>query len=162
MKLAEALAARADAQARLQELRSRIRDNARHQEGDAPAEDPNALIVEADRVAAELTRLVRAINATNAATPVEGIGTLTDAIAERDGLAARRKVLVDAAGEASGSGGLRLNALGAADGHGPRRPRPAPAHRRALPATPAARPAHPGRRLDDRARRVDGHQPASR
>lgn len=108
MKLAEALAARADAQARLQELRSRIRDNARHQEGDAPAEDPNALIVEADRVAAELTRLVRAINATNAATPVEGIGTLTDAIAERDGLAARRKVLVDAAGEASGSGGLRL------------------------------------------------------
>jgi hypothetical protein len=108
MKLAEALAARADAQARLQELRSRIRDNARHQEGDVPAEDPNALIVEADRVAAELTRLVRAINATNAATPVEGIGTLTDAIAERDGLAARRKVLVDAAGEASGSGGLRL------------------------------------------------------
>ncbi len=108
MKLAEALAARADAQARLQELRSRIRDNARHQEGDAPAEDPNALIAEADRVAAELTRLVRAINATNAATPVEGIGTLTDAIAERDGLAARRKVLVDAAGEASGSGGLRL------------------------------------------------------
>ncbi|MST32901.1 hypothetical protein GHK86_09240 [Acidimicrobiaceae bacterium USS-CC1] len=108
MRLAEALAARADAQARLQELRSRIRDNARHQEGDVPAEDPNALIVEADRVAAELTRLVRAINATNAATPVEGIGTLTDAIAERDGLAARRKVLVDAAGEASGSGGLRL------------------------------------------------------
>lgn len=108
MKLAEALAARADAQARLQELRSRIRDNARHQEGDAPAEDPNALIAEADRVAAELTRLVRAINATNAATPVEGMGTLTDAMAERDGLAARRKVLVDAAGEASGSGGLRL------------------------------------------------------
>jgi len=108
MKLAEALAARADAQARLQELRSRIRDNARHQEGDVPVEEPNALIAEADRVAAELTRLVRAINATNAATPVEGIGTLTDAIAERDGLAARRKVLVDAAGEASGNGGLRL------------------------------------------------------
>ncbi len=108
MKLAEALAARADAQTRLQELRSRVRDNARHQEGDIPAEDPNALIVEADRVAAELTRLVRAINATNAVTPVEGVGTLTDAIAERDGLAVRRKVLADAAGEANGGSGLRM------------------------------------------------------
>ncbi len=108
MKLAEALAARADAQTRLQELRSRVRDNARHQEGDGPAEDPNALIAEADRVAAELTRLVRAINATNAATSVEGVGTLTDAIAERDGLALRRKFLADAAGEASGGSGLRM------------------------------------------------------
>ncbi|MDA8063842.1 MAG: DIP1984 family protein [Actinomycetota bacterium] len=108
MKLAEALAARADAQTRLQELRSRIRDNARHQEGEPPVEDPNSLILEADRVAAELTRLVRAINATNAATPLEGAGTLTDAIAERDGLALRRKVLAEAAAEANGGTGIRM------------------------------------------------------
>ncbi len=108
MKLAEALAARADAQGRLQELRGRIVDNARHQEGDEPAEDPNALLEEADRVAVELGRLVRAINATNAATPVDGSGTITDAIAQRDALAARRRILADAAGAAAGGHGMRM------------------------------------------------------
>jgi hypothetical protein len=108
MKLAEALAARADAQRRLQELRNRISDNATHQEGEDPVEDANALIDEAGRVAVELTRLVRRINATNAATQVEGIGTITDAIAERDGLAARRRVLVEAADSASGRRSFRV------------------------------------------------------
>ena len=108
MKLAEALAARADAQGRLQELRGRIVDNARHQEGDEPAEDPNALLEEADRVAVELGRLVRAINATNAATSVDGNGTITDAIAQRDALAARRRILADAAGAAAGGHGMRM------------------------------------------------------
>ena len=108
MKLAEALAARADAQGRLQELRGRIVDNARHQEGDEPAEDPNALLEEADRVAVELGRLVRVINATNAATSVDGNGTITDAIAQRDALAARRRILADAAGAAAGGHGMRM------------------------------------------------------
>lgn len=107
MKLAEALAARADAQRRLDELRARIRQNATHQEGEAPAEDANALTQEAERVAVELTGLVRRINATNAATQIEGLGTITDAIAERDGLAARRKIVADAADSASGRGSFR-------------------------------------------------------
>ena len=108
MKLAEALAARADTQRRLEELRIRIRDNATHQEDEAPAEDANALIQEAERVAVDLTSLVRRINATNAATQVDGVGTITDAIAERDGLAARRKVLADAADAATGRGSFRV------------------------------------------------------
>ena len=40
VKLAEALAARADLQRRIEQLRSRIWDNARYQEGEEPAEDP--------------------------------------------------------------------------------------------------------------------------
>lgn len=102
MKLAEALAARADAQIRLKELRERIASNARYQEGESPAEDPNALIEEAERTAIELTQLVRRINATNAATPLDGVGTITDAIAQRDGLSVRRRVVTDAAEAASG------------------------------------------------------------
>ena len=39
VKLAEALAARADLQRRIEQLRSRISDNARYQEGEEPAED---------------------------------------------------------------------------------------------------------------------------
>lgn len=108
MKLAEALAARADTQRRLDELRSRIRDNATHQEGEDPAEDANALIQEAERIAVELTSLIRRINGTNAATQMEGIGTITDAIAERDGIAARRKLVADAADSASGRGSFRV------------------------------------------------------
>ena len=108
VKLAEALAARADAQRRLEELRTRIRDNATHQEGEDPAEDANALLQEAERIAAELTVLVRRINATNATTLVEGVGTITDAIAERDGLSARRKLLADAAASATGRGSFRV------------------------------------------------------
>jgi hypothetical protein len=44
MKLAEALALRADLQARLAQLASRATTNARYQEGEEPAEDPNALL----------------------------------------------------------------------------------------------------------------------
>lgn len=103
MKLAEALAARADAQARLQELRTRIAANARHQEGEAAAEDPNALIEEAERVVGELARLVRLINATNAASALEGPGTITAAIAERDSLSLRHRIVSEAASHATGS-----------------------------------------------------------
>ena len=40
MKLAEALARRADIQTRINEMQNRIVQNARHQEGEDPAEDP--------------------------------------------------------------------------------------------------------------------------
>ncbi len=55
MKLAEALAERAAAQTRLAELQGRLEASVLVQEGDEPAEDPAALLAEADRV---LERLV--------------------------------------------------------------------------------------------------------
>lgn len=90
MKLAEALAERAAARTRLAELHGRLEASVLVQEGDEPAEDPAALLAEADRVLERLEHLVRPINATNAATPFDAGRTVTDAIAARDTLARRR------------------------------------------------------------------------
>lgn len=93
MKLAEALINRADAQKRLAQLRERLNRSARVQEGDAPPENPQALLAELDRTVATVTELIQRINRTNAQTPF-GDGVLTDALAERDGLALRRSLIV--------------------------------------------------------------------
>jgi hypothetical protein len=86
MKLAEALILRADNSRKLTQLRARMMPLARVQEGEQPAEDPNALLAEYARVAGELRRLVRNVNRTNSVTPVESDKTIADAIAERDEL----------------------------------------------------------------------------
>lgn len=91
MLLAEALAKRAQAQDRLNELERRLTRNARIQEGDTPVEDSEALLKESASVLQSIETLVRRINHTNASTPFEGDATLTDAIARRDAfLRARR------------------------------------------------------------------------
>jgi len=100
VKLAEALAERAAAQTRLAELQGRLEASVLVQEGDEPAEDPAALLAEADRVLERLEYLVRAINATNAATPFDAGRTVTDAIAARDTLARRQRFLAAVAGSA--------------------------------------------------------------
>jgi len=104
MKLAEALALRADASRRAEQLRSRVAGSARYQEGETPAEDAAALLTEAGEVLGELESLIRRINRTNAATPVEGGGTLTDALARRDVLRLRHSIVTTAADAAAGDG----------------------------------------------------------
>lgn len=52
MKLAEALILRADAQKRLSELKKRLLDNAKVQEGDQPAEKPADLIQQMEELSA--------------------------------------------------------------------------------------------------------------
>jgi hypothetical protein len=47
VKVAEALALRADAARRVEQLRARVAASARYQEGEAPAEDPAVLLAEA-------------------------------------------------------------------------------------------------------------------
>ncbi|MGC5030182.1 DIP1984 family protein [Micromonospora sp. DT229] len=103
MKLAEALALRADAARRAEQLRARIVASARYQEGETPAEDAAALLTEAGEVLGELESLMRRINRTNAATPVEG-GTLTDALARRDVLRLQHRMVTSAADAAAGEG----------------------------------------------------------
>ena len=98
MKLAEALIQRADYQRRIEQLKNRIVNNAKVQEGDDPAEDPNALLAEMERVAADLVVLIQRINRTNAATALEPDDmTIADAIAERDILRLRHGVYTAAA-----------------------------------------------------------------
>jgi hypothetical protein len=88
MKIAEALALRADLQKRLEQLKQRLVKSARIQEGDAPEEDPAELQVELENSARELTLLIQRINRTNAMSPF-GNGTLADSLAERDVLKIR-------------------------------------------------------------------------
>ena len=93
MKLAEALILRADIQKRLAQLRERLGRSAKVQEGENPPENPQALLAEHQRIIAEFTDIVKRINRTNAATPFANLGTLTDALAERDALAMERTTL---------------------------------------------------------------------
>lgn len=102
MKLAEALALRADAARRVEQLRVRIVANARFQEGEEPAEDARALLDEAGLALDELEGLIRRINRTNAATSIGPDGTITDALARRDVLRARHSVVTAAADAAAG------------------------------------------------------------
>ncbi len=102
MKLAEALAQRADIQKRMAEVRFRAAQNARYQEGEKPAEDSARLLEEYDRLAGQLASLIRRINRTNLATELRPGMTLTDAIAERDSLALRHAATNDVATHASG------------------------------------------------------------
>ena len=103
MKLAEALTARADLQRRIEQLRARITANARYQEGEEPAEDAAALIVEADAALEHLQQLIRRINATNSRLDLGADGTMTDALAARDVLRLQHSLLADAAAAASGA-----------------------------------------------------------
>lgn len=104
MKLAEALSLRANATRRIESLRTRIVSNARYQEGEDPAEDASALLVDADNALREYEDLIRRINRTNAATVIDAAGTLTDALARRDALRLRHHVLISAADAAAGTG----------------------------------------------------------
>jgi hypothetical protein len=102
VKLAEALAERADATRRVEQLRSRIVSNARYQEGAEPTEDAAALLAEATAVLSRLEELIRRINRTNATAEIEAGVTLTDALARRDVLRLRHAVITTAADAAAG------------------------------------------------------------
>ena len=61
MKLAEALANRADLQRRIEQMRGRIQKSALVQEGESAPEDPQELLGEAERLVSELEGYVRSI-----------------------------------------------------------------------------------------------------
>lgn len=92
MKLAEALILRADIKKRFEQLRQRLVNNAKVQEGDKPAEKPEDLLKEIEQTAKEYEKLITQINKTNSETEFAKDKTLTDALAERDVLILRRGV----------------------------------------------------------------------
>ena len=83
MKLAEALNQRADLQKRIAQLRERLANNVKVQEGDQPAENPDDLFKELEGSLKQLKDLIVSINRTNQETVWEG-KTLTEMIAEKD------------------------------------------------------------------------------
>ena len=93
MKLAEALARRADLQKRIEQMRGRLQQSALVQEGENPPEDPEELLGESEGMLAELEDLVGRINRTNLEATLADGRTLTAALAERDALALRYGLL---------------------------------------------------------------------
>lgn len=89
MKLAEALILRADLKTRAAQLRERLRDNAKVQEGETPSQDPQQLLGEFEEVAAQTLTLIQQINRTNVQTLFDDTQTLADALARRDVLKLR-------------------------------------------------------------------------
>ena len=94
MKLAQALADRAAAQQRIEQLRSRLTANAKVQQGEEPAENPQELLAQLDQTTVQLAELIVRINLTNAQTTADG-QTLTQLLAHRDCLRLKVGVLRD-------------------------------------------------------------------
>ena len=94
MKLAEALSRRSALEEKINELKTRLGNNVKVQEGDTPFEDPCVLILDLDRVLEEFHRIVFRVNLTNTRTVFEG-RTLTDMLAERDMLKKKTRILSD-------------------------------------------------------------------
>ena len=92
MKLAEALILRADYQKRLEQLRNRLLQNAKIQEGESPNEDPNVLKKELNQLLSDLKQLIKNINRTNLQTAFDDHQSLADALTERDLLGQERKI----------------------------------------------------------------------
>ena len=102
MKLAEALQERADLNRKIDELRARLQNQALVQEGEKPAEDPDALLREMTESLDRLEYLMRQINKTNGVYTVEG-ETLTALIARKDMLRLKQSVYRDIVHAASQS-----------------------------------------------------------
>ena len=89
MRLAEALNLRADLQKYVEQLRSRLTDNVKVQEGDQPAEQPTILFTELNNVLPQLESLIVRINLTNTQVKI-GDKTMTELLAAKDIL--RKKI----------------------------------------------------------------------
>ena len=77
----------------IEQLRERLRKNAKVQEGDQPAERPELLLEEFERSAAELESLIRRVNSTNSTVMFDSNHLISDAISKRDGFDLRIRAL---------------------------------------------------------------------
>lgn len=96
MKLAEALSIRSQLTNKVTQLRSRLNDCVKIQEGDEIAETPQQVVEELDSTLAELSRIIYAINMTNTLAVDEDGRNITSLIAERDTLKQRVSILSSA------------------------------------------------------------------
>lgn len=90
MKLAEALLLRSEYRAKVDQLESRIYNNAKVQEDMKPDEDPNQLLVELLTLHDNMATLIQQINVTNQTTMISDHLSVTDAIVLRE--SCRRKL----------------------------------------------------------------------
>ena len=93
MKLAEALMKRADHQVKVEQLKKRIINNVKIQEGEKPSENPKELLKELDDTLQNLCEVIVKINKTNSSTMFDESRTIADVLAERDRIWAKRSAL---------------------------------------------------------------------
>lgn len=92
MKLAEALSIRAELQQNILQIKARLLNNAKVQEGEKPLENPLELIDELNQTISQLEQLIKNINYTNCMTTVDG-NSITDLIAQKDALTKKVSIL---------------------------------------------------------------------
>lgn len=92
MKIAEALILRADIQKRIAQLRTRLNNNAKVQENEEPAENPELLLTELENLISQLNDLIIKINRTNTLSKIDGI-SLVELIAKKDTLSQKAGIL---------------------------------------------------------------------
>ena len=92
MKIAEALILRADIQKRIAQLRTRLNNNAKVQENEEPAENPEFLLTELENLISQLNDLIVKINRTNTLSKIDGI-SLVELIAKKDTLSQKAGIL---------------------------------------------------------------------
>ena len=92
MKIAEALILRADIQKRIAQLKTRLNNNAKVQEHEEPAENPQLLLTELDSLISQLNDLIIKINKTNTLSKIDGI-SLVELISKKDTLSQKAGIL---------------------------------------------------------------------
>ncbi|CAG9621518.1 DIP1984 family protein [Sutcliffiella rhizosphaerae] len=92
MKLAEALILRADYQKKIEQLKYRLLQNVRVQEGEAPNEEPEVLLEDLTSNLVDLKRLIQQINITNLHTKFTGEQSLADVLISRELIGQERKI----------------------------------------------------------------------
>lgn len=96
MKLAQALMDRSDMQNKLYNLKTRILNNLKVQEGQDLIEDPAELLEEYQLINQKLISLVQAINRTNSATQIEQYDmTIAEALVKKEQLLALKTTYQD-------------------------------------------------------------------
>lgn len=100
MKLAQALMERADLQRKLAELSQRLQQNAKYQDGEQPAEDPQLLLKEYQACADQLQQLIVKINFANQHIQLNNGLNMITALAMRDRLKAEHSMLIHLADSA--------------------------------------------------------------
>lgn len=94
MKLAEALSLRADLQKTIVQLKTRLKNCSKVQEGDKPIENPEEILNLVEQKTSELEELIYRINDTNMQTVYEEM-TLTRMIAKKDVLTMKIALMRD-------------------------------------------------------------------
>jgi ferritin-like metal-binding protein YciE len=84
MKIAEALINRADLQKKISQIKIRLSNNSKIQEGEKPTEEPKTLIQELDICLVQLEELIVSINKANINNIVEDKKSIMDLIAAKE------------------------------------------------------------------------------